>query len=481
MEVAAVLGVLAIFVLVGANAFFVAAEFSLVKVRATRIEQLADEGSVAAGVVRGQLTHLDNYIAATQLGITLASLALGWIGEPALAHLVEPLLAPLTGALIAEELMRAISIAISFALITSLHIVMGELVPKSVALQRAESVALFVGPSLLVFDRVFRPFIALLNGVGNRVVRLFGLQAASEQASVHSVEELSMLVAQSREAGILDPAEESIVRHVFSFGDKTVEDAMTPRPEMVALAVDASIAEAITVARRSGYSRLPVYEGTLDQVVGALYVKDLLKMRDPAQAVTSDDAADEVERSVRTLLRPATFVPERLALSDMLDVFRRENLQLALAADEYGQTTGLITLEDVLEELVGEIHDEYDVDEDAPIMAREDGTWLVDGAETYDHVREVIADLPPIPPAERGLYTTLSGLLAARLDRIPHAGDSVAIGPTWTAEALTVERRRVTKILLRLPPEAAEPAEPPEGDEPPDEDGALSDSASPQA
>jgi magnesium and cobalt exporter, CNNM family len=456
MEVAAVLGILAIFVLVGANAFFVAAEFSLVKVRATRIEQLADEGSAAAGVVRGQLTHLDNYIAATQLGITLASLALGWIGEPALAHLVEPLLAPLTGKLIAEELMRTISIAISFALITSLHIVMGELVPKSVALQRTESVALFVGPPLLVFDRVFRPFIALLNGVGNRVVRLFGLQAASEQASVHSVEELSMLVAQSREAGILDPAEESIVRHVFTFGDKTVEDAMTPRPEMVTLAVNASIAEAITVASTSGYSRLPVYEGTLDQVVGVLYVKDLLKIRDPALTETSDEAADGAERSLRALLRPATFVPERLALSDVLDVFRRENTQLALAADEYGQTTGLITLEDVLEELVGEIHDEYDVDEDAPIIAREDGTWLVDGAETYDHVREAIPDLPPIPAAEQGLYTTLSGLMSVRLDRIPRAGDSVTVGSKWIAEALTVERRRVTKALLRPAPGATE-------------------------
>ncbi|HEX3271407.1 MAG TPA: hemolysin family protein [Ktedonobacterales bacterium] len=478
MEVATVLGILAIFVLVGANAFFVAAEFSLVKVRATRIEQLAEEGSAAAGVVRGQLTHLDNYIAATQLGITLASLALGWIGEPALAHLVEPIFAPFTGTVIADELARTLSIALSFALITSLHIVMGELVPKSVALQRTESVALFVGPPLLVFDRVFRPFIALLNGVGNRVVRLLGLQVAGEQASVHSVEELSMLVAQSREAGILDPAEESIVRHVFTFGDKTVEDAMTPRPEMVTLDVDASIAEAVIVARTSGYSRLPVYEGTLDQVVGMLYVKDLLQTPNHAHSENGDEVVDGPELGIRALLRPATFVPERLALSDVLDVFRRENTQLALAADEYGQTTGLITLEDVLEELVGEIHDEYDVDEDAPIMAREDGTWLVDGAETYDHVREAIPTLPPIPPSERGLYTTLSGLLAVRLDRIPRTGDSVAVGPKWIAEAVNVERRRVTKALLRPVPDAPQPSA---GSEAPDEGSGPSDSAPSQA
>ncbi len=455
MEVATVLGILAVFVLVGANAFFVAAEFSLVKVRATRIEQLADEGSAAASVVRGQLTHLDNYIAATQLGITLASLALGWIGEPALAHVIEPLLAPLTGTVIAEELTRTFSIAVSFALITSLHIVMGELVPKSVALQRTESVALFVGPPLLIFDRVLRPFIALLNGVGNRVVRLLGLQVTGEQSSVHSVEELSMLVAQSREAGILDPAEESIVRHVFTFGDKTVEDAMTPRPEMVTLAVDATVGEAIALARSSGYSRLPVYEGTQDQVVGVLYVKDLLQPSLPP--ADRADRGNEQGQSIRSLLRPATFVPEQLALSDVLDVFRRENTQLALTADEYGQTTGLITLEDVLEELVGEIHDEYDMDEDAPIMAREDGTWLVDGAEAYENVREVIPDLPPVPPAERGLYTTLGGLIALRLDRIPRAGDSIAVGPKWIAEALFVERRRVTKVLLRPAPSAPEP------------------------
>jgi putative hemolysin len=257
MEVATVLGILAIFVLVSANAFFDAAEFSLVKVRATRIEQLVGEGNTAAGIVRGQLTHLDTNIAATQLGITLASLALGWIGEPALAHLVEPIFAPFTGTLIADSLARTLAIALSFALITSLHIVKGKTVPKSVALQRTQSVALFVGPPRALFDRVFRPFIALLNGIGNRVVRLLGLQVTGEQASVHSVEELSMLVAPSREAGILDPAEESIVRHVFTFGDKKVEDAMTPRPEMVTLAVDASIDEAITLARRSGYFRLP--------------------------------------------------------------------------------------------------------------------------------------------------------------------------------------------------------------------------------
>jgi putative hemolysin len=301
---------------------------------------------------------------------------------------------------------------------------------------------------------------------------------AGEQASVHSVEELSMLVAQSREAGILDPAEESIVRHVFTFGDKTVEDAMTPRPEMVTLDVDASIAEAVIVARTSGYSRLPVYEGTLDQVVGMLYVKDLLQTPNHAHSENGDEVVDGPELGIRALLRPATFVPERLALSDVLDVFRRENTQLALAADEYGQTTGLITLEDVLEELVGEIHDEYDVDEDAPIMAREDGTWLVDGAETYDHVREAIPTLPPIPPSERGLYTTLSGLLAVRLDRIPRTGDSVAVGPKWIAEAVNVERRRVTKALLRPVPDAPQPSA---GSEAPDEGSGPSDSAPSQA
>jgi magnesium and cobalt exporter, CNNM family len=462
MEVATFLGILAIFVLVGANAFFVAAEFSLVKVRATRIEQLAAEGNTAAGIVRGQLTHLDTNIAATQLGITLASLALGWIGEPALAHVVEPLFAPFTGTLIADGLARTLSIALSFALITSLHIVMGELVPKSVALQRTESVALYVGPPLALFDRVFRPFIALLNGIGNRVVRLLGLQVTSEQPSVHSVEELSILVAQSREAGILDLAEESIVRHVFTLGDKKVEDAMTPRPEMVTLAVDASIADAIAVARTSGYSRLPVYQGTLDQVVGVLYVKDLLQAPDHSPVDANGEHLDEETQSLEALFRPATFALERLALSDVLDVFRRENTQLALAVDEYGQTTGLITLEDVLEELVGEIHDEYDTDEDAPIIAREDGTWLVDGAEAYDHVREAIPDLPPVPPDERGRYTTFSGLLALRLDRIPRAGDSIAIGPKWIAEALNVERRRVTKALLRPAtnaPESGGPAD----------------------
>jgi putative hemolysin len=244
---------------------------------------------------------------------------------------------------------------------------------------------------------------------------------------------------------------------------------MTPRPEMVTLTLGATISEAIAVARSSGYSRIPVYEGTQDQVVGVLYVKDLLQS--PYRPANETDSRSESGETIAPLLRPATFVPERLALSDTLDVFRRENTQLALAADEYGQTTGLITLEDVLEELVGEIHDEYDVDEDAPIIAREDGTWLVDGAETYDHVREAIADLPPVPPAERGLYTTLGGLMALRLDRIPRAGDRVAVGPKWTAEALFVERRRVTKVLLRPTPDASGHGDSTDsGERPPDAD-----------
>ncbi|HEX9413849.1 MAG TPA: hemolysin family protein [Ktedonobacterales bacterium] len=279
MPYTSLLGVLAVLALVGANAFFVAAEFALVKVRTTRVEQLATEGNAIAKLLHQHIAHLDTSIAATQLGITLASLALGWIGEPSLAHLIEPLFAALAGVALAEGLAHSAAVVISFAVITAFHIVLGELVPKSVALQRTERVALLVAAPLLVFARVFRPFIVLLNGAGNALVRVIGLDASGEHGSVHSVEELEMLVVQSRQAGVLDTKEEVLLCHVFDFEDKTAQQAMTPRTQLVAVEASLPLTDAVAVCLSSGYSRLPVYRETLDQVVGVVYAKDLLAAR----------------------------------------------------------------------------------------------------------------------------------------------------------------------------------------------------------
>ncbi len=441
MDTGSILGVLAVFLLVGANGFFVAAEFALVKVRVTRIEQLVMEGNALARIVQRQTAHLDSYIAATQLGITLASLALGWIGEPSLSHLIEPLFQWVGNVSTAEGLANTVAIALSFVLITGFHIVLGELVPKSIALQRTERVAFIVAAPLLIFARVFRPFIALMNGLGNSIVRLLGFDSPDEHAAAHSVEELEIIVAQSRKAGVLDAEEEVLLRHIFDFGDKVARDILTPRSDIVALPHDTSLEAAARVCFESGYTRLPVYRETLDQVVGVLHAKDLLHAREVA-------ATEGGAPSIEAVMRPASFVLETQHLDDVLATFRRESAHLALVVDEYGQVAGLVTLEDVLEEIVGEIHDEYDVDEDAPIRQRPDGVWAVLGSESYENARTVIG-LPEIPDEERGQYTTLPGLLMLRLGRLPRVGDRIELKPDWEIEVAAVEGRRVLQVLVR--------------------------------
>ncbi|HEY7975475.1 MAG TPA: hemolysin family protein [Ktedonobacterales bacterium] len=439
MDTGSILGVLAVFALVATNGFFVAAEFALVKVRVTRVEQLVQEGNALARIVQRQTSHLDSYIAATQLGITLASLALGWVGEPSLAHLVEPLFQWVGSVWAAEGIANTVAIAFSFALITAFHIVLGELVPKSIALQRTERVSLFVAVPLLVFARVFRPFIAFMNGVGNAIVRLLGFSSGGEHESVHSVEELEIIVAQSRKAGVLDAEEEVLLRHIFDFSDKTARDVLTPRSDIVALAHDTTVTEAARVCFESGYTRLPVYRETLDQIVGILHAKDLL-------GAHADDGG--ATPTVESLARPASFVLESQHLGDVLTIFRQEGTHLALVVDEYGQVDGLVTMEDVLEEIVGQIQDEHDVGEDIPIRQRQDGVWVVAGPESYESVRETIG-LPEIPDDERGQYATLPGLLMLRLGRLPRVGDRLRLEPDWEIEVAAMDGRRVRQVLAR--------------------------------
>lgn len=448
MDTGSIFGVLAVFALVATNGFFVAAEFALVKVRVTRVEQLVQEGNTIARIVQRQTAHLDAYIAATQLGITLASLALGWVGEPSLAHLIEPLFQWVGNIWAAQGLANSLAIAISFALITGFHIVLGELVPKSIALQRTERVALFIAAPLLIFARVFHPFIVLMNGLGNAVVRLFGLASTDEHAAVHSVEELEIIVAQSRKAGVLDDQEEVLLRHVFDFGDKTARDILTPRSDIVALEHDTSLDEAAHVCYTSGYTRLPVYRETLDQIIGVLHAKDLLH----AHADSSTDGADGTAApTIERLVRPASFVLESQHLGDVLAIFRREGAHLALVVDEYGQVAGIVTLEDVLEEIVGDIQDEYDVGEDIPIRKRTDGVWIVNGSESYENVRAAIG-LPEIPDDERGQYSTLPGLLMLRLGRLPRVGDHIHLDPDWEVEVGAMEGMRVRQVIVSQTP-----------------------------
>jgi CBS domain containing-hemolysin-like protein len=345
-----IIRLVAVLVFVGLNGFFVAAEFAIVTVRWTRVEQLVEENKFGAAAVRQAVEKLDDAIAATQLGITFASLALGWIGEPAVAHLIEPLftsLPPLWGV----TATHTIAVAIAFLLITYLHVVLGELAPKAIALQRAEDVALVVAGPLLAFGRVFRPFIRVMNGTGNWVVRLLRLPPVSARHLVHSVDELAMLVEETQEAGIIPEDQASYVRNVFELSDKKVRDVMLPREKVVTIPINASEEEVLEVARDTAHTRMPVWEGTADNIVGIVNTKDLFHLFSLKGLVILMDA-----------MYPPLFVSPDQPVARLLRTFRRERRPMAVVRDTDAKFLGIVTLEDILEEIVGEIEDEHDVE-----------------------------------------------------------------------------------------------------------------------
>jgi putative hemolysin len=436
LDAGSLVGVLAVFVLVATNGFFVAAEFGLVKVRHTRIDELAAEGKRIAKVVQDELRHLDNYIAATQLGITLASLALGWIGEPSLAHLIEPLFA-FAGGTTSTELAHSAAIAISFFLITMFHIVLGELVPKSIALQRSEGTALFVARPLYLFARLFRPFIVIMNGLGNLAVRAFGLQSASEHGSVHSVKELEMLVAQSHKAGLLDNQEEVLLRHIFDFGEKTSQHVMVPRSKIVAIPHDITIKDLRKKIAEVRYTRFPVYMGTLDNIIGLVHIKNvftLLSKRDSGEPF-----------AIQSILRPILTVPKTTAITKLMTLMQNKKAHLTVVINGYGGTAGIVTLEDILEEIVGEVQDEFDTLEEGvhpEVETRADGSYSVDGLMTVDTFAERFGG-----SFDSANYKTIAGYFFNELGRVPKVGDSVSLRE-YRLEVEAMDHLRIARLRV---------------------------------
>lgn len=434
MTISAIIGIVAVLALIAANGFFVAGEFSLVKIRSTRIDQLVEEGSGTARVIQAQIQYLDTYIAATQLGITLASLALGWIGEPSLAHLVEPLFAWIGGPT-AAAFAQGLAIAISFALITAGHIILGELVPKSIALQRTERTVFVVARPLLFFARLFHPVIVLMNGLGNAVVRLLGMQTTSEHASVHSVEELEMLVAQSRRGGVLDAQEAALLHQVFDFGDKTVQQVMVPRSEIVGVAISSSLEQVQAVFAQEQYTRLPVYEASVENIVGMVHLKDVFtRSRTPSQAEPADLAS---------LLRSVLYVTQTTSIEAVLTQMRSKRIHLAIVLDEYGATAGMVTLEDIVEEIVGEVQDEFDTREQGVLPEVEhlaDGSWSVDGLMALSS----FADQFGIRPEPSSAHS-LGGYVFERLDRLPQVGDTVVLAE-YRLRVEALDQRRIARL-----------------------------------
>jgi magnesium and cobalt exporter, CNNM family len=338
-----------VLLLVLLNGYFVAAEFSLVTIRWTRVEQLIEERKFGAVAVRYAVENLDDAIAATQLGITIASLALGWIGEPALAHLIEPLFEWLPR-YVGVAAMHAVAVTLAFLLITFMHVVLGELAPKAVALDRAEDVALLVSGPLLVFGRVFRPFISFMNGAGNWVVRQLRLPPTQSHKTVHSIDELMMLVEETEEAGFIPEDQADYLENVFLLSAKKVREIMVPRDKVVGLPLSATEDEVLEVARRHAHTRMPVWDGDPDNVVGIVNTKDLFHLFSLRGLVVLMDA-----------MYPALYVSPDDSVSRLLSTLKRDRRHLAVVRSEDGRLEGIVTLEDILEEIVGEIEDEHDV------------------------------------------------------------------------------------------------------------------------
>src|ERR1700730_12230983 len=422
-------GVLA---LVLANGFFVAAEFSIVAVRKTRVDQLLIEGHRGARAVRRAVTEPASYIAATQRGITMASLGLGWLGEPALASLIQPGLG-LLPAQIAEATARSIALAIAFAVVTALHIVLGELAPKTIALQHAESTALLVVKPTELFMTAFWPFIRLLNGMGNAVVNLLGMRGSGSHAMVHSEEELKMLVTASQEAGVLEEQEEQMLHRVFGFADLTAGQLMVPRTEVVGVPADATRHDVVSLIGRYGHTRLPVYREDLDHVIGILHVTDLLK------AITATGGGI----NVAALAREALTVPETLGADDLLAEMRRRGVGEALVIDESGCTAGLFTFESLVARIVGDPG--TTAAGRARIETLPDGSANLDGLVLVTDVNQRFG-----LHIDATTYTTVGGFMLGRLGRRPHLGDTIEVdGRRMRGVALA--GIRVSRVWLSKP------------------------------
>jgi CBS domain containing-hemolysin-like protein len=343
-----VLGLLSVPALVALNGLFVAAEFALVAVRKTRVSEMVRLNQKGARAVEAAVSHLDRYIAATQLGITLASIALGWVGEPALARLIQPLFRALDApwAFLATH---STATVIAFSVITFMHVVFGELIPKTMALQRPDRTALWVTPPLILFAKLTRLLIVTMNGTGNLILRLFGYRPARGEEMVHSVEELLLLIEDTEEAGIIDSDQAVFVQNVFELSDREVKDCMVPRQQMATLELSTPPDKIMEAVRTGAHTRMPVYEGTLDNVVGIVNTKDLFYLFSLRGVVVLDDA-----------LYPALFLKPTESVSNALRLFRKARRPMALVRDDDAKILGLITLEDVIEQIVGDIEDEHD-------------------------------------------------------------------------------------------------------------------------
>ena len=422
------LGLLAVLVLVFANGFFVAAEFALVSVRRSRVAELVSERRANATALQRATDRLDAYLAATQFGITLSSLALGWIGEPALAHLIEPALTWLPMSL-GTALAHTVSVVVAFSIITSLHIVLGELAPKSLALRRSERTALAVVRPLGLFLLVFRPGILLLNGLGNGVLRLFDLQAGHGEGSLHSTAELNLLIQASQEAGLIREVQQEAVERIFSIGERKVRDIMTPRHEVFWVDADDPRDVVLKAVRECNHAQVVVSRGDVDEIVGIVRKQDLL-----------NQVLDGKDIDVLAATQPPIVVHESMTILAVLETFQSQPMRMAVVVDEYGSLEGIVTQTDLLEAIAGDIPEAGD---EPDVVERPDGSLLIDGMMP---AREALERLELSEDSTSNDFNTLAGYVIFQLGRIPAAGDAFEAGG-WRFEVVDMDGRRIVKVL----------------------------------
>jgi len=428
---------LALIALLAVNAFFVAAEYAIVRVRKTRLEELVKQGVGGARAAQHIVSDMDRYIATTQLGITMASIGLGWVGEPALtAFFIRLFDWPLQS--LDLTVRQTFSALIAFLIVTFISVVVSELVPKTITIKYPERIMLAVSQIVLVVGALLRPFIWALKGSAAFILRLLGLGEVKGPEAGYSVQELKLLVEASEESGVLEDTERDMLHAVFDFGDLTARELMVPRTEMLAVDADAPLHELIHLAIKNPRSKFPVYEGDLDHIIGVAHVKDLVRIQHDERRTTT----------IRGIMREALFVPDTIRLDNLLKQFRARKQHLAIVLDEYGGTAGLVTLDDLMEQLVGPVQDPFD--KSLPEIQRlPDGSALLDGLTLIETVNETLG-----LNLKDEYYDTIAGFVLGRLGRMPKVGDVVETdGLRLRVEAL--DGLRIARLSLSL----AKPAE----------------------
>lgn len=412
-----------VLILVFLNGFFVAAEFAIVKVRGSRIDALADEGNVRAKIAKRILDNLNAYLSACQLGITLASLGLGWIGEPFVARLLEPVLGFLP-----DVLLHTISFIIAFSLITAFHITLGEQVPKTYAIRHSEGVTLWTAIPLLIFYKSMFPFIWMLNGISNWMLRKAGVEPEKDHESVHTEEEIRLLMQESHKEGYLDNTELTLMDNIFEFSETTAREIMIPRTEMVCLYADVPIGETRKILIEGRHTRYPVCKPDKDNIIGFVHIKDFMKAGDNLRELTE-------------ITRPILTVPESISISQLLKMLQKSRTEMALLIDEYGGTSGLVTIEDILEEIVGEIHDEFD-EVALNIEKLGEDTYSVNGLLSIEEFNEFFGT-----DINDDDLDTIGGWMYLQVEMPPRINQSVECG-TLKLVVEEVDHMRISRIRV---------------------------------